>query len=224
MKSVSDLVRIKDRIVFSLGRKLGEYLIANEHHIVPVSGYLTIFGEDERGRAIPGTRREGQNVVTQTGREWLARLMSYRAYTPALSSDTPERNDRIRYIGLGSGAFDEVPGVSALQSPLAFNIDGNFLAELTAPATYGLASSTSEGTSVRYSRTFTKDQISVNASQEISEAGLFTDGSPESSYAPRTRNVSLEASGDQPPMFYKSFEPFTKTQKFAVTTRWDVRF
>ncbi len=43
---------------------------------VTIVGRLSIVCR-ERGKIVPGTRRFGENIWTFTGREYLARLMSY---------------------------------------------------------------------------------------------------------------------------------------------------
>jgi hypothetical protein len=63
---------------------------------VEVESNLTIVAR-ERGKIVD--RRDGHNVFLDLGREWLAELISYASFSP----DTPERNDRVRYIGFGIG-------------------------------------------------------------------------------------------------------------------------
>lgn len=236
MHMLSDLVRIKDYVIFKLGRKLGEYLISHESDPLTVVGHVTLRGIDDEGKTVPGTYRDGDNIITQTGREWMARLMSYSDYGTHVywpegksvgSYDQPARADRIRYMGVGTGTQNAVPGVTALARPVEYQV-GMFLAEVNVPPTYGFTSSTSVGTSVRYAYTFQKNEISLPDTVQISEIGLFTDGSPLASYAPGTRSRLFGVDGvtasAQPPMFYKAFEAFPKTKKFAVAAIWEVRF
>lgn len=61
----------------------------------------------ERGKIVQ--RREGHNIWVDLGREYLAKLISLVSYGP----DTPERNDRIKYMGFGIGGTRQVaPGVA----------------------------------------------------------------------------------------------------------------
>lgn len=61
----------------------------------------------ERGKIV--ARREGHNIWVDLGREYLAGLISLAAIGP----DTPERNDRIKYMGLGIGGTRQVaPGIA----------------------------------------------------------------------------------------------------------------
>lgn len=61
----------------------------------------------ERGKLVQ--RREGHNIWVDLGREYLASLIALVSYGP----DTPERNDRIKYMGFGIGGTRQVaPGVA----------------------------------------------------------------------------------------------------------------
>jgi hypothetical protein len=178
----------------------------------------------ERGKIIPGTRREGKNIWTLTGREYLARLMSYSSYSPL----TPARNDRIRYIGFGTSTQPEVSSVSKLGTPIAYDSasGGIFLAEVSLP-TYPFQTVGSYGTAVRYTREFLETELSTSTTVVLTEAGLFTDGSPTSSpvsFTPGTRDRSLAQAAAQAPCAYKSFEPLNKTQNFILQVAWEVRF
>ena len=51
----------------------------------------------ERGKIV--ARREGHNIWLNLGREYLASLIDYISFSPL----TPERNDRIQYMGVGIG-------------------------------------------------------------------------------------------------------------------------
>lgn len=66
----------------------------------------------ERGKVVQ--RRDGHNIWLNLGREYLAQLISYTSYTPL----TPERNDRIRYMGLGIGGTRQLAPATANSPPL----------------------------------------------------------------------------------------------------------
>jgi len=168
----------------------------------------------ERGKIVPGSIREGSNVWTLTGREYDAQLKSYQSYGP----DVPFRNDRIRYIGFGSGTQPEVSTVTRLVTPIAWNAGNQFLAELGIP-TFPL---TPARTTVRYTKIFGLTDLSVLGTVTLQEAGLFTDGGAPT-FAPGTRNLTLASATGQSPMAYKTFEPLKKTQNFELEARWDLR-
>ena len=66
----------------------------------------------ERGKIC--ARRRGHNIWLNLGREYLAQLIAYSSYSPV----TPERNDRVRYMGLGIGGTRQIAPSVANSSPL----------------------------------------------------------------------------------------------------------
>jgi len=55
----------------------------------------------ERGKIVG--RREGHNVWVDLGEKYLAEVISLSAFGP----DTPERDDRLKYVGLGIGGAEQ---------------------------------------------------------------------------------------------------------------------
>ena len=223
-----DLVRVTDQLRFGFIDPAGSVQQSvilgppGQKEIIQVEGFFSAVCR-ERGKLVYGTRREGKNIWTVTGREFLAKLMSYATYgssahaSGSLNPDVPARDDRVRYFGFGTGAQPEVSSVTALVSPIAFDGGGTFLAQVSLP-TYPLP------TTVEYSRTFNETELSTSGAVNLTEAGLFTDGSPTASYAPRTRDVSLVNAAAQAPVAYKAFEPLRKTQNFVLEAAWQIRF
>lgn len=185
--------------------------------LVQVVGHLSLRCR-ERGKLVKGSQRNGFNIWTMTGREFLAQLMSYSSY----SGPVPARDDRTRYIGFGTGSQPEVSSVIKLTQPIAFDIGGNFLAQVALP-TYPL---TPARTTVRYTRSFSELELSVTGTVVLTEAGLFTDGSPTAipAFDPGTRDITLAAATQQAPNAYKTFEPLKKTQNFILEASWEIRF
>jgi hypothetical protein len=216
---------MKDNVVVRDHLELGSKPIretASRDLPVTVEGFFSCVCR-ERGKLVPGTRREGKNVWTLAGREYLARLMSYSSFGP----DVAAREDRVRYIGFGIGSTPEASTVSRLVTPIAYdNLGGLFLAELSLP-TYPFQTVGSFGTAVRYTREFLETELSVSTTVNLTEAGLFTDGSPTSSpvpFTPGTRNRTLAQASAQAPCAYKSFDLLKKTQNFVLQVAWEVRF
>ena len=226
-----DLVRVTDQLQFgfldsSSRDPMKRVVIAPDRkELVQVEGFFSAVCR-ERGKLVYGTRREGKNIWTLTGREYLAQLMSYASYgssahgSGGLNPDVPARDDRIRYLGFGTGTQPEVSSVTSLVTPIAVDGGGTFLAAVALP-TYPLSPSR---TTVQYSRTYAELELSYSATVTLTEAGLFTDGSPLSSYAPLTRDVTLANAAAQAPDAYKSFEPLKKTQNFVLDVSWQIRF
>lgn len=194
------------------GREWGEDL---DKPIVEVKGWVDLVMR-ERGKIVPGTRREGHNIWTNTGREYLALLMSYSAIS------VPFREDRMLYIGVGTGSQVEDASVLSLITPVAYS-SGLFLAALDIPPTFPLLPTR---TTVRYHRTFAETEITLTpASQvDISELGLFTDGDPGSGFTPGSRDLTLANASQQKPNAYKTFEPVSKTDSLELDISWEIRF
>ena len=214
-----DLVRVTDHAVTTLRSKVGGVIAGRAmpdpyKSVVQIEGWVSLVMR-ERGKIVPGTRREGKNVWTNSGREHLPLLMSYQAV------GTPFRNDRMAYIGVGTGAYVEDAGVIRLANPIEY-IPGTFLAPLDIPPTFPL---TPTRTTVRYHRIFAESEITTVPGQvNISEMGMFTDGNPASSYSPGSRDVTIANAASQAPNSYKSFEPVGKTSSLELEVSWEIRF
>lgn len=82
----------------------------------------------ERGKIIQ--RRDGHNIWIDLGREYLASLIALVSYGP----DTPERNDRIKYMGFGIGGTRQIaPGVANV-APMSTAYPGTNLQTDTDPS------------------------------------------------------------------------------------------
>ena len=171
----------------------------------------------ERGKLVE--RTEGSNIWTLTGREYLAELISLVAVSPRET----HRDDRIAYIGLGSGSQTEVANITSLVDPIPYS-PGEFLAPVASPATFPASATTSTKTAVRFIREYGLSEISLGYDVVLTEAGLFTDGDPDDDWATASVPTGLDAAGDRAPVAYKTFEPITKTTQFTLRVIWEVRF
>ena len=170
----------------------------------------------ERGKLVAHT--EGFNVWTLTGREYLTELIALQAAAPR----TVYREDRISYIGLGSGSQSEEAGVTSLVDPIPYS-PGEFMAAVAAPATFPASAASSTKTAVRFIREYGLSEISLGYDVVLTEAGLFTDGNPDDDWA-LNAPTGIDGSGDRAPMAYKTFEPITKTTQYTLRVIWEVRF
>lgn len=177
----------------------------------PVEGRVKIIAY-ERGKKVISKCRENNNIYTLEGRKMDAGLKSYTSYTPLI----PVRNDRIKYIGVGGGTQPPLSTVQKLVTPLPYNIANDFLATLDIP-TFNI-----DGTVVTYTRTFGANEISLVATTDISECGLFSDGAAPL-YIPGTRLITMAASSAQVPMAYNTFEPIGKTTDIDLVFIWELR-
>lgn len=219
-----DLVRVADQ-GFARALSKGKSVLSrswfsqpDERSVVEVKGWVQVVCR-ERGKIVPGTLREGHNIWTNTGREFLAMLMSIET-----GPSTGFRSDRMGYIGVGTGSTTEDVGVLNLVTPIAY-LPGQYLAALDTPPTFPL---TPSRTTVQFHRIFAENEITTTPGSQvdIAEMGLFTNGSPSAVpiYSPGTRDTGIANAGTQAPAAYKTFEPVGKTDSLEFEVSWQIRF
>lgn len=187
------------------------------HHDPMVEGRVRI--ETREG----GKRRqvvEGKNIWTLTGREYLAELIALSARSPR----TTFRDDRVSYLGMGVGSQAEVANIESLVDPVPY-ISTQFLAPTQTPALFPASGTGTPITSVQFVREFGTDEISYDGSAVVlSEAGLFTDGSPDEDWSVEALDTTVLGASGRAPVAYKTFEPITKTTSFTMRVIWEIRF
>jgi hypothetical protein len=171
----------------------------------------------ERGKLVGC--REGDNIWTLTGREYLAELIGLQA----LATRTTFREDRVAYIGVGSGAQEEVSNITSLVDPVPYKT-GEFLAALSMPATFPTSGTSTTTTAIRFVREFSTSEISLGYNVVLTEAGLFTDGDPDDDWNTSSPPTDFATAAGRAPVAYKAFEPVTKTTQYSLRVVWDVRF
>jgi hypothetical protein len=188
----------------------------------------------ERGKVV--ARREGHNIWLNLGREWLASVICYSSFTPL----TPERDDRVRYMGVGIGGVRQLQLSIANASPFLLPYPGTNTQTDTAPTVTqlerpvrisgsadpypGLAGDVWIGqvqapcvhpvaTQTVFSRLFSQVEVSYAPflSVPLSEIGLLTGNANINSY----NNVLLA---------YDTFDTLTKTAAFELEVAWTIRF
>ncbi len=188
----------------------------------------------ERGKLV--ARRSGHNIWVNLGREYLASLIAYSSFTPV----TPERNDRIRYMGLGIGGTRQLALAVANAAPLVTAYPGSnartdtdpTITTLERPVRISGSSDPYPGqgadvwigqvqapathgtaTEVTFKRVFTQLEVSYNPflTVPLSEVGLFTGAANVNVY-----NNLLVA--------YDTFDTLSKTNAFELEIDWTVRF
>ena len=163
-------------------------------------------------------RTQGFNIWTLTGREYIAEVVALQARSPR----TTFRDDRISYIGMGSGAQLEVSSIESLVAPVVYKT-GEYLAPLDAPATFPTSGTSTTNTAVRFVREFGAGEISLGYNVVLTEAGLFTDGDPDNDWDYVSTPTDYAATAGRAPMAYKTYEPITKTTDFTLRAIWDLR-
>jgi hypothetical protein len=222
----ADFIRVTDAGIARLRNKLGQAIAGRtweqEPSVIEVKGWVRTLMR-ERGKIVPGSRREGHNVWTNTGREYNAMLQTLKS-----DSTTPYRNDRIYYLGVGTGLQTEDPSVVGLVNPVPF-IANTFLAPLAHAATDFPLSPTR--TTVRYLVSFAEDHLTFDLTPSllISELGLFTNGNPENGFEvgppPTGRLTDIITAAQQAPVAYKALlEPVEKTNALEFQVEWEIRY
>ena len=184
-----------------------------------IQGKFCITLED-KGKVIE--KREGYNIWTLTGREFLAELISLQLFSTVEADRQLFRNDRVAYLGIGSGSQPKIPNIPHLVTPVEY-ASGEFLAPLDSPATFPAVTTGTPKTAVRFTKTYTETELSFNGSVVITEAGLFTDGDPANNFAVGV-STGISNAFDIAPVAYKTFEPITKTSDYTLKVVWEVRF
>lgn len=168
----------------------------------------------------------GTNIWTNTGRQFLAQLMS-KIYVNDLPTGN-QREDRIFYIGFGKGSQLEKVNVTELVDPVAFDANGGsneFLAPIT---DNNLVTNVNPAyTGMQFERTYANDELVESNGDPITltEIGLFTDGNQDNDFVVEAFNNTIDqASSSFAPMAYRTFEPLKKTMDYSLRVVWEVRF
>jgi hypothetical protein len=162
---------------------------------------------DSYGRVVPGSEREGHNVLTNTGREYLSQMI---AWDTIAATDIPYTNHRVRWMGVGSGSQPETPSVITLQSPVEIT-SGVYLQAIEDPPTFPTV------VSVKYTALFGTGDISFSTDILVRELALYVDQSPPVDLNP--------AIGTNPAIAYKVLdEGFVKMDSFTLQVDWEFSF
>jgi hypothetical protein len=200
---------------------------------ITVKSNLILTARD-RGKIV--ARRKGHNIWLNLGREYLASLIAYASFGP----DTPERNDRIKSMGVGIGGTRQLALTTANSPPLSVSYPGSNIQTDTDPTVVGLerpvrltgGSSPYPGlggdvwigqiqapavhgtaTETTFSRLFSQSDVSYNPflTVPLSEIALFT-----AAAAPGVYNNTGVA--------YDTFDTLSKTNAFDLEVAWTIRF
>lgn len=193
----------------------------------------------ERGKIV--ARREGHNIWLDLGREYLASLICYAGYSPL----TTERDDRVRYMGLGIGGTRQVAPNVANSPPMASAYPGANAQLDTDPTVVRLerpvrisGSTTSypgQGSDVWLGQVQAPVLHPTNAQGTITQSvfkRLF--GQLEVSYSTflsvPLSEVGLFTNAANPLIYnntaiaYDTFDTLSKTDAFELEIDWTVRF
>lgn len=188
----------------------------------------------ERGKIV--ARREGHNIWLNLGREYLAQLIAYSSMT----GPTAERDDRIRYMGVGVGGNRQVTLGVANSAPIVTAYPGTnvqtdsdlTLQHLERPVRVNGSEDPYPGqgadewigqvqapathplaTQTTFSRIFTTSDVSYGSfvSVPLSEIMLFTGSANKNVY----NNTGIA---------YDTFDTISKTAAIEFEANWTIRF
>lgn len=188
----------------------------------------------ERGKIV--ARRDGHNIWLNLGAEYLAQLIHYTSFSPL----TAERDDRIRYMGLGIGGnrqqmlgiansppysvsypgsnvqTDNDPTVTVLERPVRISGSEDPYPGQAPDIWLAQVQAPSVHPVARqttFSRIFTSLQVNYGSflSVPLSEIGLFTGAASLNDY-----NNTMVA--------YDTFDTLSKTAAFELEVNWTIRF
>lgn len=185
-------------------------------HDPAIRGFFRVELRD-RGKLV--TTREGFNIWTLTGREFLAELMALEAINP---SREVFREDRVAFFGVGTGSQAEISNIESLVEPVPYKT-GEFLARAVTPATFPVTGVDAARTAVQFIREYGRNEISLGFDVVVTEAGLYTDGDPDNDWDISSVPTDFATASDRAPVAYKTFEPVTKTTDFTLRAIWEVR-
>jgi len=199
-----------------LYRFFGPRIIEIAKHEPEIRGHLHLELR-ERGKLV--AVRDGYNIWTLTGREFLSEGMALRSINPTREV---YRSDRVAFIGVGVGAQPEVSNIKSLVDPVPYR-SGQFLARLATPPTFPVTGVDAARTAVQFTREFARSEISLGYTVAVSEFGLFTDGDPDNNWDITTTPTSFDLASGRAPVAYKTVEPVSKTTAGALRAVWEVR-
>lgn len=167
-----------------------------------------ILMRDRVGLVVPGSMRQGHNVMTSDGRDLLTQLI---AWSTVGLTDVAFTARRARYIGVGGGTQVEDQDVVGLVTPLQVT-GGVYLKVLD--HTLNVFPTI---TALTVKTVFAPAEITYSLpALVVSEAGLYFDVSPG--------GVLSQFSSTNVPAFYKTFEPLVKLNSFSMEITWELRF
>lgn len=186
----------------------------------------------ERGKIV--ALREGHNIWLDLGREWIANLIGLQSLSP----DTPQEDNRLKYMGLGIGGTrqlapgtanagdlladypgtnnqtDTDPGVTTLERPV--RVTGGSGAPTAGDlwiAANQVPTDHLTATSATFRRVFTQLEVSYHPylTVPMSEIGLFHAGADPQYYLNN-------------PVAYDTFDTISKTSAVELEVEWTIRF
>lgn len=191
-------------------------------------------------------QRMSHNILTNTGRSWLSRLVGASDYS--VDPPLPHRTEKVMYIGLGCGGAlqtdtrfpktqTELVTITALEDPIPFSYNAVGTVSTYLKQVDNQVASSSvyfPGTTrTRFVVDVAESEISfagnvtrvsnevVNTSVPISEAGLYLSSAEPTWDGGAT---GTDPAGPNELICYNVFEPITVTPNVVLRIEWELRF
>lgn len=190
----------------------------------------------ERGKLVQAPQRRVHNIWLNLGREYLASLICYSSFSPL----TPERDDRIRYMGVGIGGTRQLAPGTANAAPLITAYPGSNAQVDTDPNVIRLERPVRvSGGSTSYPGIITDSwlgQVQAPVTHTTSTSATFNRlfGLLDVSYAPflsvPLSEVGLFTNAANPNLYnntmvaYDTFDTLSKTDAFELEIAWTIQF
>jgi hypothetical protein len=173
-------------------------------------------------KVVPGSVRQGHNIMTVAGRRWLSQVIAWSAISDTVA-DTPLNNKRVRWFGVGTGSHIVQPGIEALDVPAAVNGTPDYI-KLASVAPVYPHTSRPVRSSVVFTCSFAAAELPGDPT--ISEAGLFVDLNDTAGDYGITNTAMPATTQFGEPIAYKVFYPgLTKTTGVHILNlRWELVF
>ena len=162
------------------------------------------------GKIVPGSLREGHNIITSFGQQNISRLIAWSAISD--TTDVAASDSRFRWIGVGKGTQPLVESVSQLNNPTEVSV-GTYLAALDHASTVFPTT-----TSVKFYKEFLPAEISHAGTVIITEMGLFMD------VAAPTPVLDPTLGFNNPSAYKVLDEGLVKMASFSLEVEWELKF
>lgn len=189
----------------------------------------------ERGKRVQIVK--GHNIWLNLGREYLASLICYSSFTPL----TPERDDRIQYMGLGIGGTQQLSLTTANSAPITPPYAGTNSQTDTDPTVIGLErpvriSGASDSYPYPDPSNIWLGQVQAPVVHTTATQSVFRRlfSTSDVSYAPflsvPLSEIALFTAAASPGVYnnnaiaYDTFDTISKTSAFSLEVDWTIRF
>jgi len=165
----------------------------------------------EDGHVVPGSIREGHNILTRFGAEWLAQLCAWSTLGAGVVHDTPLDSRRVRWASVGTGVQLEAVSIAQMVAPSLVS-GSDYLDAIDPGAEVSWPVPSSKKLEHVFGTADLPDPVTVT------EAALFVDFNDGGT-------ILDPAVATNPPIVYKVISPaLVKDSSKELVLRWELRF